>query len=220
MLKNKLKPQIGHKSLILIIVSVILFEADIITKFLEEKFAWNSGGPVLGGLVDIRSERNMGCAFSFLDDNPEIGQPILITFTFVLLIFMILAFIFIPERFTLLKVAISIIVAGAVGNLVDRLALGCVRDWFGLKMPMFDHNWNFGFGIAYCNLADFWIVIGAGIVVLDILFLKELAVLPLTKKTKAAPKARKAEEERGQAGNKPVISESESHNADTEEGND
>lgn len=196
MLKKKLKPQIGGFSLFLIVFSVILFEADMITKYLEEKFAWDSGGPVIGGLIDIRSERNMGCAFSFLDDNPEIGQPILITFTFVMLAVLIFAFIFLPERFKVLKISISVIVAGAVGNLVDRLTYGCVRDWCGLKMPMFFSDGSFGLGFAYCNLADFWIVIGAALAVVDLLFLNEWAVFPLTKSAKAAQKARKAEEER------------------------
>ncbi len=96
-----------------------------------------------------------------------------------------------PNRFVVLKVAVSLIISGAIGNLVDRLAFRFVRDWFGLNM--------FG-NIAYCNFADFWIVIGAIIAVIDLLFLNEWAVFPLTQKAKAAQQAKKEEEAAKAAG--------------------
>ncbi len=126
------------------------------------------------------------CAFSFLNNNPQIGQPILITLTFILLALLIFAFICLPERFTVLKTAIAIVIAGAIGNLVDRIAFFYVRDWFGL--------WMFG-GMTFCNFADFWIVIGVALAVIDLMFLNEWAVFPLTKKAKAAQAERKAQEE-------------------------
>ena len=49
--------------------------------------------------------------------------------------------------------------------------------------------------MTYCNLADFWIVIGVALAVVDLMFLNEWAVIPLTKKAKAAQAARKAQEE-------------------------
>ena len=91
-----------------------------------------------------------------------------------------------PNRFIILKVAVSLLISGAVGNLVDRIMLFQVRDWFGLNI----------FGrMAFCNFADFWIVLGAILAVLDLMFLNEFAVIPLTKTAKAAQAAKKAEEE-------------------------
>ena len=99
---------------------------------------------------------------------------------------LIFAFIFLPNRFIVLKVAVSLLISGAVGNLVDRIMLFQVRDWFGLNI----------FGrMAFCNFADFWIVLGAILAVLDLMFLNEFAVIPLTKTAKAAQAAKKAEEE-------------------------
>ena len=110
------------------------------------------------------------------------------------------------------------LIAGAIGNLIDRfiylsdilipnwgipisqLAYGGVRDWFGLNM----------FGkMAFCNFADFWIVLGAILAVVDLMFLNEYAVFPLTKAAKAAQKAKKEEEEAKKAAeqNKPVVAE-------------
>lgn len=187
---KKIKPHFGKLSIILLVVIAVLIAADLLTKHFEEVYHWTSNGPILGGLIDIKSTRNPGCAFSFLDKNPQIGQPILITVTSLLLIVMIFGFVVMPNRFVVLKVAISLVIAGAIGNLVDRIAYREVRDWFGL--------WMFG-SIAVCNLADFFIVIGAILAAVDMLFINEIAVFPLTKKAKAFQAARKEEEERKKA---------------------
>lgn len=172
---KKLKVNIGWKSLLLVGVCVVLVLVDILTKIFEEKDKWNF--TVIPGLIEVESgSRNPGCAFSFLA-NAEWGQSFLIAMTFIMLIALVLLFIFLPERFTILKVAISMIVAGAVGNLVDRIAFREVRDFVGINM--------FG-SMVSCNFADFWIVIGTVLAVIDILFLNEWALIPLTKRAKAA----------------------------------
>ena len=78
------------------------------------------------------------------------------------------------------------LIAGALGNLVDRLAFFEVRDWFGLNI----------FGrLAFCNFADFWITFGTALAILDIMFINEFALFPLTKKAKAAQAKHKENEE-------------------------
>ena len=189
MFKKKLKPQFGKLSIILLVVIAVLIAADLLTKYLEEQFVWSA--VIIPNFIVIKSGiHNPGCAFSFLDEHPEIGQPVLITLTFLLLAVLIFAFIFLPNKHVVLKVAVSLLISGAVGNLVDRLAFNYVRDWFGL--------WMFG-SIAFCNLADFWIVIGAILAVLDLMFLNDWAVFPLTKRAKAAQQARKEEEDKENA---------------------
>ena len=91
-----------------------------------------------------------------------------------------------PEKFTLLKLACAMIISGAIGNLVDRIMFSYVRDWFGLWMNPFSKE-----PIAYCNFADFWVVIGTVIAVIDLMFLNEMAVVPLTEKAKAAQQKQK-----------------------------
>lgn len=181
MLKNKLKPVFGIKSAVLSGVCVLLCTLDLVTKYLEEKAGWNAA--LIPGWVEIQSgSRNPGCAFSFLDENPEIGQPVLITFTILMIIGLVAVFIFLPDRFTLLKTSVSIVVAGAIGNLIDRFMFREVRDFIGLNML-------FNGSLVYCNIADFCIVIGAVLAALDLLFFNEWAVLPLTRKAREAQKA-------------------------------
>lgn len=188
MLKKKLKPNIGVKSIILIAVCAALIALDLLTKFFAKFYDWDV--VIIRGWIELDGSipNNPGCAFSFLNDHPEIGQPIFISLTFVMLVALIGAFVFLPERFTLMKITIAIVIAGAIGNLVDRLAFRSVRDFIGLNMQ-FDTE-----RLVYCNFADFCITIGAILAVLDLMFLDEWAVFPLTKTAKAAQAKRKAEE--------------------------
>lgn len=173
--KRKIKVNIGILSIILTGAIVALVLIDLLTKIFEERNGWNF--TVIRGFIEVVGGcRNPGCAFSFLAD-AEWGQPFLIAATFILLAALIFLFTVLPERFFLLKTAIAMIIAGALGNLIDRIAYGEVRDFVGLRM--------FG-NIVYCNFADFWIVIGTVIAVVDLLFLNEIAVFPLTKRAKAA----------------------------------
>lgn len=190
MSKNKLKPQFGKISIILIVVGVVLTGADILTKYLEEAFHWNA--TIIPGFMEISNNvHNPGCAFSVLNDHPEIGQPLFITATVIMVILLVVCFIFLPDRHTLLKTSIAVLFAGAVGNLYDRIFMPFyVRDWFGISM--------FG-NMTYCNLADFCVVVGAVLAVVSLLFVDLWAVFPLTKSAKAAQAERKEAEDRKKA---------------------
>ncbi len=181
--KLKLKLNIGKLSAILIAVCVALVLADLLTKIYEERQGWNFA--VIPGFLEVASgSRNPGCAFSFLAE-ASWGQPLLISLTFIFLPVVIFIFAVLPERFYLLKVALCMIAAGAIGNLIDRLAYMEVRDFIELNM--------FG-SMTSCNLADFWIVLGAVLAVADILFFNEAAVIPLTKTARSAQAKRKEDD--------------------------
>ncbi|MDE6075535.1 MAG: signal peptidase II [Clostridia bacterium] len=177
--KFKLKIHFGKISAILIAVFVVLLTADLVLKYCEETYNWTF--KVIPGLIYVESgSRNTGAAFSFLSDT-EWGRIFFIVITFIMLIVMIAAFLLLPERFVGLKVALVMVAAGALGNLVDRLWLQSVRDFVWVNI--------FG-SWACCNFADFWIVFGVIYAVIDILFINEWAVFPLTKTAKEAAKAR------------------------------
>lgn len=183
MLKLKYKPNFSIKAAILLAVCAVLVAADLLTKHFEEADGWFL--VIIPGWIQlVGGVRNQGCAFSFLNDKPEIGQPVLITLTCLMLVFLVLLFIFLQDKNIVLKIAVSVVIAGAVGNLVDRFMLHEVRDFIGLNM-LFNGN------LVYCNLADFYIVIGAVLAVIDLLFLNEWAVFPLTKRAKEAQAKRR-----------------------------
>ena len=204
---KKLKVNIGLKSIILAGVCIVLVIIDLLTKIFEERNNWKF--KVIPNFIEVEGgamHRNPGCAFSFLA-NASWGQGFLIAMTFLLLIVLIAIYIFLPERFTFLKVAISLIVAGAIGNLIDRLAYRQVRDFVGVNM--------FG-NMVFCNFADFWITFGTALAVLDILFLNEFALLPLTKKAKEA-QTKKNEQNQGEEKSDDSQEEAKSDNTDVNE---
>lgn len=180
---KKLKVNIGLKSIILIGVCVVLVIIDLLTKIFEERNNWGYV-KIIPNFIEIESgHRNPGCAFSFLAE-ASWGQGFLIAMTFILLAVLVAVYIFLPERYTILKISLSLIVAGAVGNLIDRIAYLEVRDFVGVNM--------FG-NMVYCNFADFWITFGTALAILDMMFLNEFSLVPLTKKAREA-QAKKNEE--------------------------
>ncbi len=76
--------------------------------------------------------------------------------------------------------AFALIVGGAIGNLIDRVRLGYVVDYFFFHTPVFT--------FAVFNLADAFITIGAGLLILD-----EFVVAQREKKAAAAGEKRAAD---------------------------
>lgn len=175
----KLKIHFGKLSAILVAVFAVLLTADLITKYCEEAYNWNF--TVIPKFIWVESGmRNTGAAFSFLADT-EWGRIFFIILTFIMLAVMIAAFLLLPENFWGYKIVLVMIASGALGNLIDRLALQSVRDFVWMNI----------FGVdACCNFADFWIVLGAVFAAVDTLFLNDIAIFPLTKQAKRAAKAR------------------------------
>lgn len=65
----------------------------------------------------------------------------------------------------LLAVALGSIIGGAIGNVIDRIAMGCVADFLDFYIPGTDWpHWP-----AF-NIADSAIVVGVGLIILDGLF--------------------------------------------------
>lgn len=184
----KIKVRFGKIAAIMIAVFVVLLAVDLILKYVEVKDGWNF--TVIPKFIWVESDqKNFGAAFSFLS-NTEWGKIFFIVLTFIMLAVMIFVFLILPERFIILKLSLAMICAGALGNLIDRLAFGYVRDFVWVNML---------FSVACCNFADFWIVFGVILALIDVLFLNEWAVLPLTKKAKAWVKELKENDNGGAA---------------------
>lgn len=173
--KFKLKINFGWKELILVGVFVLLLATDLLTKYLEETYRWNF--IFIPNLIEVESGyRNGGAAFSMFA-SVEWGQALLIISTSIMMLALIFVFLCLPKKFYVLKIAIILVLSGAIGNFIDRIAFGEVRDFVWINMF---------FTKACCNFADFWIVFGAVLLVVDTLFFNDLAVFPLTKKSKQA----------------------------------
>ena len=184
---KKLKIQFGLVTIILIAVFATLLALDLMLKSFEVKYDWNF--TVIPNFIWVESGvPNYGAAFSFLADTAW-GRIFLIVLSCIMLVAVVVFFIFLPERFVVLKTALTMIGAGALGNLIDRFSFGYVRDFIWMKI-FFGKE-------ACCNFADFCIVLGVILAIADILFFNEWAVFPLTKRAKARVAARENREEQG-----------------------
>jgi signal peptidase II len=144
--------------MILIIVSSVII-LDQFTKFLALRFLQlNIPVPLIKNFLNLTLVHNRGAAFGFLQH-----QLIL----FILVSFFAIGLILINLRNKtnpiIFQLALSLILGGAVGNLIDRIRFGFVIDFLDLRIwPVF-------------NLADSVITIAALILTWELLFKKNAA---------------------------------------------
>ena len=105
--------------------------------------------------IDLLLIYNSGIAFGIFDNGSVFTSYILLVLT--LLISLYLIWMIINESEVNKKIALSIITAGAFGNILDRINDGQVTDFLHLEIL------NFSFFIF--NLADAFITIGAILII-------------------------------------------------------
>ena len=118
---------------------------------------------VIPGFFRITHTENTGAAFSLFADSPSHWKTAaLITFSVVAMIVVSILLWKQSRAFTITGIAFSLILGGAVGNLWDRVASGRVVDF--LLFYIRQYQW------PVFNLADSAIVVGASLLVLEIIF--------------------------------------------------
>jgi signal peptidase II len=106
---------------------------------------------------------NTGAAFSLFADSPSHWKTtLLIGFSLIAMIIVSVLLWKQSHVLTTTGIALSLILGGAVGNLWDRVASGRVVDF--LLFYYRQYQW------PVFNLADSAIVVGAGLLVIEILF--------------------------------------------------
>lgn len=142
-LKNKL-PAIASALVILF----ILVGLDQWTKWaIVKSIPLGESFEVVPGFFELTYVRNSGAAFSSLDG---IGMWFFIIITFIALGVMI--YYFFKSDNSKIDLALALLMAGAIGNLIDRIKFGYVRDFFLFYI--------FGSPFAVFNVADVCITLG------------------------------------------------------------
>ena len=175
-------------ALISLVVFGVLLAVDLVTKGWAQRASGDEDGTFLftfiPGLISFRYVKNTGMAFSWLEDN-EAAMTVVTIFTVVLIVALAALFFTVFKRNTPARITLAVIEAGAIGNLIDRLALGYVRDMVDVS-PL-------GFGV--CNFADFFITFGGVALLVIIAFIGKDALFPLTKKWREEAKAEEEKKE-------------------------
>ena len=111
----------------------------------------------------ITHTENTGAAFSLFADSPSHWKTVmLISFSVIAMIVVSILLWNQSRPFTMTGVALSLILGGAFGNLWDRVAAGRVIDFLDVYYKTY--HW------PVFNLADSAIVVGASLLVLEIIF--------------------------------------------------
>jgi signal peptidase II len=129
---------------------------DQVIKYLvETRLPFHELIPVMPMLGLFRTW-NEGIAFSLLKDLPDTG---LLMLTAMVIVFVIFLWWRTPSDRSIAHLGFALIIGGALGNLVDRAIYGHV-----VAYNLFNTStWSF----AVFNLADSFISIGAGLIVLE-----------------------------------------------------
>jgi len=118
---------------------------------------------VIPGFFRITHTENTGAAFSLFADSPSHWKTaMLIGFSLVAMVVVTVLLWKQSRPHTLTGIALSLILGGAIGNLWDRIASGRVVDF--LLFYYKQYQW------PVFNLADSAIVVGACLLVIEILF--------------------------------------------------
>jgi signal peptidase II len=149
-----------------IILALLVILVDRWTKRLvAARIGLYSHVQVIPGFLRITHTENTGAAFSLFADSPAHWKTsLLIGFSAIAIVIVAVLLWKQARPLGITGVALSLILGGAAGNLWDRVVSGRVVDF--LLVYYKSYQW------PVFNLADSAIVIGAALLVIDILFAK------------------------------------------------
>jgi signal peptidase II len=135
---------------------------DFVTKaYISSTMLLHESFPVIEGFFNITYVRNPGAAFSILADAPAAFRSIFfIAVTSVAILCILYYVIKDTSEDLLMTFGLSLIMSGAVGNLIDRVRLGEVVDFIDVYIG--SYHWP-----AF-NVADSAITVGAFLLILEI----------------------------------------------------
>ncbi len=137
--------------LILLVLVVALDQA--VKALVQSHFALYQSVPVIEGIFHLTYIQNTGAAFSVLEGK-QLFLILLTATVSAFLVFYIAKNRQSANRFLLL--ALSLIAAGGIGNLIDRIRFGYVVDFFDFSIVPF----------PVFNIADIAVTTGCGLLVI------------------------------------------------------
>lgn len=122
---------------------------------------------VIPGFLNFIYAQNTGVAFSQFDNGGAVGRWILAALATAAAAAVLYYFWRTPKTEDRVLGALSLLLAGIVGNLTDRVRLGYVIDFIDVQLG----SWHY----PTFNVADAAICCGAGLLILDLIFNRKTA---------------------------------------------
>jgi signal peptidase II len=152
----------------LLLISAAIFLADRLSKtWVAAHIAMGGAIPLVPRILRITHWTNDGAAFSLFAEtaSPQVVRWVLVSFSLLASLVVLALLVRLGSRFTPTTVALALILAGALGNLHDRVLYGSVVDF--IEVHIFSYHW------PDFNVADSSVVTGACLLVLGSFFEKK-----------------------------------------------
>ena len=152
--------------LIWAVIAAAIFVADQATKAaVEASIPEHTTVPVVPHFLNLVHAKNAGAAFGLFSESPSAWKTVLLIVVSSLLLAMVIGVVWRNQRMRRVAgVGLALILGGALSNLFDRIRFGRVVDFVDVYYRWY-HWYTF-------NLADASIVVGAGLLVFELLFLE------------------------------------------------
>ena len=153
------------------LIVAILLTGDLLSKHYAASILPTVGGSyeAIKDVLTFRYSENTGAAFGMFEDS----RIFLSVFVGIVLLALLgfMAYHIVKKKYKekggiFLHVALSMILAGGIGNLVDRISLGYVRDFIDYTIVYTLFKKDF----AICNLADVFLTIGVIMVIIYLIY--------------------------------------------------
>lgn len=143
------------------IIGIIVIIIDQLTKSMAIKYLKSTNGKVIiEDFFQFHYVENYGAAFGILQNKKIFFIIVTLTIVSLICVFLIR---YSKNINVFLKIALGLLLGGAIGNFIDRIRLGYVVDFISVRLIR-----KYDFPVF--NVADIAIVIATGILILIILF--------------------------------------------------
>jgi signal peptidase II len=150
-------------SLLLFVAGIVVLLDQITKVWVDRTIRLYDSQTIIPGILDLHYIRNSGAAFGFLSGSQAgFRIPFFILVSVVAIGIILFLFYKLEDSEVMMPVALSLVLGGAIGNLVDRIRLGEVIDFILVHYKTF--RWP-----AF-NVADIAITVGVFLLVLRIFF--------------------------------------------------
>ena len=154
------------KKYLKLVLCFFIFVASLVADLITKNIFDNKHITLIKGVFNISSAHNTGAGFSMFSDK--------VVFLLIVTVIFLIAFTLFnifdkDEKTNLWWVSIALIYSGAIGNMVDRIMLGYVRDFLYFELINF----------PVFNIADMCLTVGVALFAFNF-----LVVFPKLKKQK------------------------------------
>ncbi len=167
------------KRIILDILPLLIIGLGIVVDQITKKHFQNLEGTVtvIKDFFYFSLVYNDGAAWSFLSGVSWAQTFFKVLTVLALVVFVVFLIYAYKNKYSWLKIALSLVIAGTVGNFIDRICIGSVVDFLSFYF--------FGWGFPIFNVADILLVIGTIMLIIHMLFIDKWAIFKKNEETKS-----------------------------------